>query len=91
MNTTNLFLKIAKVVHSAIEKFLQYRNVKFVAVTKDATGLRQSLQGNSPSPMQYVSAKPQSVLDEDKLVETFPLDFQPENIRIMPVDQVFQR
>ncbi|HZS48985.1 MAG TPA: pitrilysin family protein [Blastocatellia bacterium] len=78
-------------VNDVIKKYLQYQNIKFVAVTKNGEELRRALIENQPSPMNYVSAKPQRVLDEDKIIENLTLNFQPENIKIVPVDEIFQR
>jgi hypothetical protein len=40
--------------------------------------------------MTYNSPKPQQILDEDRIVERWKLDLKPENIRIVPVDSVFE-
>jgi zinc protease len=40
--------------------------------------------------MQYNTAKPQEVLDEDKIVERWPLHLSKDNVRVVPVETVFE-
>ncbi len=77
-------------VNRAIRDHLTTKGMRIVVVTKDAQGFRDALLSGQPSPITYVSPKPQSILDEDKLIEAFKLDVQLANVRIVPVDQVFQ-
>jgi hypothetical protein len=39
--------------------------------------------------MTYNSPKPQEILDEDKVIQVYPIDVRPEQVRITPVGQVF--
>jgi zinc protease len=48
------------------------------------------LASDDPSPMTYNSPKPAAITDVDKIVESWPLHLKLENIKVMPVDQVFQ-
>lgn len=77
-------------VNRAIREHLATNRMRIVVVTKDAQGFRDALLSGKPSPITYVSPKPQDILDEDKLIEAYKLDVQPEHVRIVPVDQVFQ-
>ena len=77
-------------VNRAIRKHLGGRNLQIVAVTKDAEGLRKALLEGTPSPMVYNSEKPKELLEEDKLVEKWKIDVKPENIKVIPAEQVFQ-
>jgi zinc protease len=63
--------------------------MRIVVVTKDAEALRDAILANKPSPMTYNSPKPQAILDEDKIIQVYPIDVRAEQIRITPVDQVF--
>ena len=78
-------------VNAAIRKHLNYHNVKIAVVTRDGAQFKNELLENTPSPMQYASPKPESVLAEDKLIEAYPLPFQADNIKIIPVEQMFQK
>ncbi|HEX8073108.1 MAG TPA: pitrilysin family protein [Pyrinomonadaceae bacterium] len=77
-------------VNRAIREHLATNRMRIVVVTKDAAAFRDALLSGKPSPITYVSPKPQAILDEDKLIETYKLDLQPDHVRIVPVEQVFQ-
>ncbi|MCX7908806.1 MAG: insulinase family protein [Ignavibacteria bacterium] len=76
-------------VNNAIRKHIQYNNIKFAIVTKDAEKLKEDLIQNVPSPIQYPTPKPQKVLEEDKEISIFPLKVSADKIRIVPVDEMF--
>ena len=59
-------------------------------MAKDAAGLSAELTGTAPTPMHYNTSKPQDVLDEDKIVERWPLNLRPEDVKVVPVDTVFE-
>jgi zinc protease len=77
-------------VNRAIRKHLGGKKFQIVAVAKDADGLKQALSEGAVSPMTYNSEKPEELLKEDKLVETWKIDVKPEAIKTVPVEQVFQ-
>lgn len=77
-------------VNRAIKKHLQYENLKIVFVTSDAEKLKSDLVNNAPSPIQYRTPKPDRILEEDKVIEVFPLKVPAENVKIIKVDEVFQ-
>jgi len=77
-------------VNAAIRKYFQYKNIKAVFVTNNAEALKQALVNNSPSPIQYPTPKPPEILEEDKEIATYPLSVRPENVEIVPIDQVFE-
>ena len=76
-------------VNRVIKKHLQDKNVKFVFITKDAEELRNRLINNTTSPMTYQAEKPAELLEEDKIIQDYKLDFKPENVKIVPVEEVF--
>ena len=45
---------------------------------------------NTPSPITYNSAKPKEIMDEDKIIQTYKINVKSEDIRIVPVSQVFE-
>jgi len=75
-------------VNAAIRKHLQTKNLEIVAVTPDGEALKQKLLAGEPSPMTYNSPKPKEVMDEDKLVEAYPLDLG--KVEVVKIDTVFQ-
>ncbi len=77
-------------VNRAVRAHLGTANVKIAMVTGDAEGLRDALAADSPSPMSYASPKPPEVLAEDQQIAVFPLQIPADNVRIVPVDRIFQ-
>jgi zinc protease len=77
-------------VNAAIRRHLRAENLQIVGVAKDAETLRAALTGSEATPIHYNSEKPQAVLDEDKIVERFPLGLRKEDVAVVPVDSVFQ-
>jgi zinc protease len=78
-------------VNRAIKKYLQVDNVKIVIVTQNAQAFKDAALANKPSPISYTSAPPKEILDEDKLIESYKLNFNPRRVEVIPVDQVFQK
>ena len=77
-------------VNRAIREHLATNHLRIVVITKDAQGFRDAILNGQPSPVTYVSPKPQAILDEDKIIEAYKIDVQPANVHIVPVEQVFQ-
>jgi zinc protease len=78
-------------VNAAVKKYWQYKNMQIVIVTKDAKALKEALISNAPSPYTYPTQKPESVLEEDKQISTFKLDIKPENVKLVPVGELFEK
>ncbi len=76
-------------VNAAIKKHWQTSNLQIVAVTPDAAAFADALASNTPSPITYTSPKPDSILEEDKVIATYPLKIKRENVRIVPVTELF--
>jgi zinc protease len=87
--------KLAKLtledVNAAIRKYLQADNVKIVVVTKDGEGFKKAALSGAPSPISYTSPPPKEILAEDKLIESYKLNFNPKAVEVVPVAQVFER
>ncbi len=77
-------------VNTAIRKHLNFSNMKIAVVTKSARAFADSLVTEAPSPVMYSSPKPPEVLEQDFLIQSYPLAVRRENIRIIPVDQLFR-
>lgn len=77
-------------VNAAIRRHIQTRNLKIAVVTRDAEAFADSLVANAPSPVLYATPKPPEVLDEDKLIESYPVAIKREKIRIVPVGELFR-
>jgi len=77
-------------VNAAVKRHLQTANLKMAIITPNAEEFKKRLLANEASPMTYNSAKPQDLLDEDKIVEKWNLNLKPENVKITPVNKVFE-
>jgi len=60
------------------------------AVTRNGEDLKRQLASDDASPMTYNSPKPQQITEEDKLVVKWPLGLKPQDIKVIPVSEVFQ-
>ena len=93
--TSFLREKLAKLtvadVNAALKKHLSPRDLSVVIVTKDAEGLKQQLVADAFSPIKYDAEKPAGILEEDKVIGALKLGIKPENVRIMPVEDVFSK
>jgi zinc protease len=77
-------------VNNAIRRYLKSDRMRIVMVTKDAEGLREAIINNTPSPIKYNAPKPNEILEEDKLIQTYRITVKPEDIVVVPVERVFQ-
>jgi zinc protease len=77
-------------VNAAIRRRLHAENIQIVGVAKDADAITAALTGDQPTPVQYNSPKPQEVLDEDKVVERWPLHLRKQDVTVVPIASVFE-
>ena len=78
-------------VNRAIRTHLQAQNLKIAIVTGEAEKLQETLASGAPTPITYKSEKPADVVAEDATIARFPLGIAAGNIRIVPVETVFQK
>jgi zinc protease len=78
-------------VNAAIERHLQYRNLKIAIVTGDAANLAAVLASDAPTPISYATPKPAAILAEDVEIAALPLALPAERIAIVPVRDAFER
>jgi zinc protease len=78
-------------VNQAVRKHFSAKDLSFVIITKDPQGLKQQLLSDAFSPIKYDGEKPQSLLDEDKVIGALKLNLSPEKVRITPIEEVFAK
>lgn len=78
-------------VNAAIKRHWQYENFQIVIVTRDAATLAKALAADTPSPITYRTPKPPAVLDEDRQISVYPLKISAANVRIVPVEELFEK
>ncbi|MFZ4877583.1 M16 family metallopeptidase [Janthinobacterium sp. Mn2066] len=76
-------------VNRAIKQHLSAKNLSVVVIAKDAAGLKEKLVSDAFSPIKYDGNKPQSLLDEDKVIGAMKLNIKPEAVTITPAGAAF--
>jgi zinc protease len=77
-------------VNAAIKRHLQAKNLAVVFITQDAQGMKQKILSGEPTPITYTGQQPREVLEEDKVIASWPIPVKPEAIRVMKIDEVFE-
>ncbi len=77
-------------VNNAIKKHLSTDKMRVVMITKDAEDLRDQIVNNKSATISYAAEKPKEILEEDKIISTYPIKVKSENVTITPVEKVFQ-
>ncbi|HXG58396.1 MAG TPA: pitrilysin family protein [Thermoanaerobaculia bacterium] len=78
-------------VNKAIRKYLSSKNLHVVIVAKDAEGLRDALVKDGVSSIRYDAPKPKEIVEEDRIIGAYRLNIKPENVTIVPVEDVFAK
>jgi len=79
-------------VNRAIKKYLNINHIMIAIITQDAESLKKDLVANTPSPIKYANPNmPKEVLEEDKVIEVYPLEVKPEKVRIAQASNFFQK
>ncbi len=78
-------------VNAAIRKYMQADNLQIAIVTSDAAAMKDALVSGAASPVNYPKGapRPKEVLEEDKMIESWPLGITAERVTIVPVTQMF--
>lgn len=77
-------------VNAAIKRHLKSDSMRVVMVTRDAERLKEGILSGKSSPITYNSPKPEKIIEEDKIIQDYPIPTKPEWVTITPVSQVFQ-
>ena len=77
-------------VNNAIQRYLKSDSMRVVIVTNDAEGLRNAIVNNTPSPIKYNAPRPAEIMEEDKTIQVYKINVKPEDVAVVPVEQVFQ-
>jgi zinc protease len=79
-------------VDRVVRKYWQMDRFSVAIVADKAAELRARLLDGKPTPITYDTAgTPPAILEEDKLIEKEPIPVAADAIRIVPVDQMFER
>ncbi len=78
-------------VNAAIRKYLNFENVYIAVITRDAQTFKDQLLANTPSPVSYANPNmPSAILEEDLIIQSFPLDVTPDKVRIVAAEHFFR-
>ena len=77
-------------VNKAISKYLEYSDMWLVFITQDAQSLKKKLVSGEDTPISYPTQKPASILDEDKIIQAFPLPVKAGDVQIMKIGEIFE-
>jgi len=80
-------------VNAAIKKYLTAENVKIAVVVDAGKGNEffEAMANNTPTPMTYDSPKPQNIMDEDKIIESFPLKVNRAKSKVVDSKDLFEK
>lgn len=78
-------------VNEAVRRNLQHRNMYVVFITADAEGMKRKLLSGQPTNITYAGERPAAVLEEDRLIASFPIPVREQDITIIPIAEVFER
>jgi len=79
-------------VDRAARKYLSVEGLSIAIVSDKAQALADKLVSGEPTPITYDTAgTAPEILAEDKKIESFPVPIPKDAVRIVPVDQMFDR
>lgn len=80
-------------VNAAIRKYLHPSDLKIAVVVDEgkAQAFFDALVTNAPSPITYDAPKPQKILDQDRIIQSFPLVVNRANSGIVRAKDLFEK
>jgi zinc protease len=79
-------------VDRAVRKHLTLNGLSIAIVADKAQALADKLTSDAPTPITYDTAgTPPDILAEDKIIEKFPIALSKDAVRVVPVEQMFER
>jgi zinc protease len=93
---TELHARLPKIkkadVDRVIRKYLTTKDMAIAIVADNGAAVAAKLTSGAPTPITYDTAgTPQAILDEDKTIEKLPVPLGPGAVRVVPVDQMFEK
>jgi len=79
-------------VDRAVRKYLGLSGLTIAIVADKGQEVADALLGGGPTGITYDTAgTPQDVVSEDDLIKRFPIPLEKEGVRVIPVDQMFEK
>jgi zinc protease len=80
-------------VNAAIKKYLTPDNIRIAVVVDAGKGNEffEAMANNTPTPMTYDAPKPPELVNEDKIIEAFPLKVNRAKSRVVDAKDLFEK
>jgi zinc protease len=80
-------------VNAVVKKYLHPSDIKIAVVVDEGKGkdFLNALIANTPSPITYQSTPAQAILDEDKIIQVFPLKINTEKSMVVKSSELFEK
>jgi zinc protease len=78
-------------VNAAMKRHWQYEHLTIAIVTGATAALRARLASGEPTPIAYATPKPAPILEEDRIIEAWPLRLAEKRMTTIPVAEAFER
>jgi zinc protease len=78
-------------VNAAIKRHLGTKDLVIAIATGKPALLREQLVSGAPTKPTYATPKPKEILAEDETIASYPLGIADKAIRVVPVDEMFQK
>jgi zinc protease len=75
-------------VNEIVRRHIQAKDMEIVLISKNGEALRKALLDGAPSPMTYNSEKSKDILEEDRVIQTYPLNL--DEVTVVPVNSFFR-
>ena len=80
-------------VNAVVKKYLHASDIKIAVVVDEGKGKEflDNMTANTPSPIKYSSQVAQSILDQDKLIDVFPLAVNKSQSKVVNARDLFEK
>jgi zinc protease len=79
-------------VDRAVKKHLSINGLAIAIVADKGQAIADKLASGEPTPIKYDTAgTPAAITDEDKVIEKFPVPIAKDAVRVVPVEQMFEK
>jgi zinc protease len=78
-------------VNAALRRHLGTENLAIAIVTGEADEIRRQLVSGAPTPITYATEKSPAVMAADPEIAAFPLAIKAEAVRVVPVQEMFEK
>ncbi len=81
----------ASKLKDVVRRDLSSGDMSIAIVAKDGAALKKALLSGAKSPPAYDAPKPKEITDEDRVIESLPLGLKDEDVKVVPVADLFAK